>query len=273
MIPKIRDIIACLHAKAPFSLAEPWDNVGLILGNPDREVTSLLIGIDPTCALVDEAIAIKADTIITHHPLIFQPLSTIDTATPQGRIIEKTLQNSISIIACHTNLDTAENGVSDALGRALGLVDLKPLATTSTSANSGQGMGRIGIFPGGISKSVFLAYLHRALGLNSAFIAGTLPDTVATVALCGGSGSDLAVTAHQKGADIYLTGEIKHHIARWAEENDFCLIEGTHYATERPAISLLADILLADSFTENWNILVTQTQTERHPFALTPLCE
>ncbi len=269
MSPKIKDIIFSLNSHAPFSLAEQWDNVGLLLGDARRKVSSLLIGLDPTSVLIDEAIAIGADTVITHHPLIFQPIPAIDTASPFGRIIEKALQHGISIIACHTNLDSAENGVSDALGRALGLANLMPLIISPKATQPGHGMGRIGSYPEGITCSVFLRHLRQSLGLASLYVAGPLPDTITTVALCGGSGSDLAAIAYEKGADLYLTAEIKHHIARWAEEHRFCLIEGTHYATERPAIGLLADILQAGKTFGNWDILITQTQTERHPFVLT----
>jgi len=269
MSPQIKDIIFSLNSHAPFSLAEPWDNVGLLLGDARRQVSSLLIGLDPTSALIDEAIAIGADTVITHHPLIFQPISAINTASPLGRILEKALQHGINIIACHTNLDTAENGVSDALAKALGLANLTPLIISPNAIDSGHGMGRIGNYPEGIPSSVFLRYLRQALHLTSLYIVGPLPDIITTVALCGGSGSDLTAIAYEKGADLYLTAEIKHHIARWAEEHSFCLIEGTHYATERPAIGLLADILQAVKTSANWDILITPTQTERHPFVLT----
>ena len=270
MSPQIKDIISSLNSHAPFGLAEPWDNVGLLIGHPEREVTSLLIGLDPTSTLIDEAISIGADTLITHHPLIFQPISAIDTTTPVGRVIEIALQQGINVIACHTNLDSAENGVSDALGRALGLTDLSPL-TTNPRANlpDQQGMGRIGRYPEGINASAFLQHLRQALGLKAVHIAGQVPDTIRTVAICGGSGSDLAGIALEKGADIFLTAEIKHHVARWAEESSFCLIEGTHYATERPAISLLADFLQTEKISRKWDISITQTQTERHPFVLT----
>jgi len=226
--------------------------------------------LDPTSTLIDEAISIGADTLITHHPLIFQPISAIDTTTPVGRVIEIALQQGINVIACHTNLDSAENGVSDALARALGLADLSPL-TTNPRANlpDQQGMGRIGRYPEGINASAFLQHLRQALGLKAVHIAGQVPDTIRTVAICGGSGSDLAGIALEKGADIFLTAEIKHHVARWAEESSFCLIEGTHYATERPAISLLADFLQTEKTSRKWDISITQTQTERHPFVLT----
>ncbi len=269
MATRIKDIICGLNGHAPFSLAEAWDNVGLLLGDPERQVDSLLIGLDPTCSLIDEAISLAADTIVTHHPLIFKPLPTINTAEPVGRFIEKAVLHRISVIACHTNLDSAANGVSDALARALGLVDLAPLVAHPGAADPGQGMGRIGRFPEALTSPVFLRRLGKALDLPSVSIAGRLPETVSTVALCGGSGSDLAAVARGRGADLYLTAEIKHNVARWAEELGFCLIEGSHYGTERHAVALLADLLETENLARHWGITITRTETEHHPFVLT----
>jgi dinuclear metal center YbgI/SA1388 family protein len=265
----IREIIARLHEHAPLTLAEPWDNAGLLLGDPDREATCILIGLDPTTSLVEEAIALGVDTIITHHPLIFKPLAAINTAEPTGRFIETALSHRISVIACHTNLDSAANGVSDALARAIGLNIVQPLVAGSAADDLHQGLGRIGRFPEAVPSATLLRRLGEALQLSALFIAGRLPESISTVALCGGSGSDLAAVAHARGADIYITAEIKHHTARWAEECGFCLIEGTHYGTERHAVALLADILQAENIARNWNIVIQQTLTEHHPFVLT----
>jgi dinuclear metal center YbgI/SA1388 family protein len=265
----IREIISRLHEHAPLTLAEPWDNAGLLLGDMDRVATSILIGLDPTASLVEEAIALGADTIITHHPLIFKPLAAINTAEPTGRFIELALSHRISVIACHTNLDSAANGVSDALARVIGLNTVHPLVAGSSADDLHQGLGRIGSFPVAVTSEDLLRRLGKALQLPALFIVGRLPKTIATVALCGGSGSDLAAIARERGADIYITAEIKHHTARWAEEYGFCLIEGTHYGTERHAVSLLADILQAENMSQDWNIIIRQTLTEHHPFVLT----
>lgn len=262
----VKDIIHHLDNEAPFSLAETWDNVGLLVGNPEQPATSLLVGLDPTNTLLDEAIATGADTIITHHPVIFQPLPRINTADPIGRLLEKALSHRISIIACHTNLDSAAEGVSDILGRSLGLANLVPLLPAPGADDPRIGMGRIGYYKEAIPAADFLRTAMEELGLPTLQVAGPLPDTVRTVAVCGGSGSDLAQTAYNRGADIYLTAEIKHSTARWAEEHNFCIIDGTHYGTEQPAVRLLAEKLEKICSAHNWNIALAQTQTEKHPF-------
>ncbi len=268
MIPRVKDIVNSLNLDAPFSLAESWDNVGLLIGNPDQEVTSILIGLDPTNKLISEALASGANTVVTHHPVIFQPLSSINTADPDGKLLEKALANKIAIIGCHTNLDSAADGVSDILAAKLGLKELSPILPSEKKEFSGTGLGRIGSYSAPLSATVFMKRVLDALNLPSVQTAGKIPEKIKTVAVCGGSGSDLATEALARGADIYLSAEIKHNTAIWAIENDFCVIDGTHFATEQPSIGLLAEKLDLASSTRNWNIVIRQSETESHPFVL-----
>lgn len=268
MTAKVKDILESLNEEAPFSLAESWDNVGLLIGNPEQEVTTVLAGLDPTNSLVDEAIALGANTIITHHPVIFNPLSAINTADPAGKLLEKALSNQIAIIGCHTNFDSASEGVSDYLALQLGLENLSPLVSSSDDNSTDTGLGRIGLYPAPLASSDFLAKVLDVLNLPCVQTAGALPEKVTTVAVCGGSGSDLAPIAFRQGADVYLSAEIKHSTAIWAAENDFCIIDGTHYATEKPAVTLLVKKLRAASDRKNWKINILQTKREHHPFVL-----
>ncbi len=265
MTVRVKDILNNLETNAPFQLAESWDNVGLLIGNPDQIVTGVIAGLDPTNDLVDEAIRNGCNTIITHHPVIFKPLASINTGTPEGLLLQKTLSNNIAIIGCHTNFDSAEEGVSDVLGTRLGLTNLQPLIS-SPGAPEGTGLGRIGSYPQPVSADEFTKLLLSALELNSVSLTTPLPKTITTVAVCGGSGSEFAQAALQQGADIYLSAEIKHSTAIWARENNFCVIEGTHYATEKPAVALLVKRLQQANETEGWNINVLQSESEKHPF-------
>lgn len=263
MTARVKDILDSLNTLAPFHLAEPWDNVGLLVGNPDREVTAVLAGLDPTCALVDEAVALGANTIVTHHPVIFKPLTAIDTAIPSGHLLEKALSNRIAIIGCHTNYDNTAEGVSTVLARQLGLENLSPLVPAGAD---GIGLGRIGTFAAPLSAADFLTRMLDVLGLESVQMAGRLPDKITRVAVCGGSGSEFAEQARRAGAEVYLSAEIKHHVAVWAGETGFCIIDGTHYATEKPAVGTLVAQLEQINLKENWNVRIMLTKTERHPF-------
>ncbi|WP_163336112.1 Nif3-like dinuclear metal center hexameric protein [Desulfopila sp. IMCC35008] len=261
----IKDIIQKLDLEAPFRLAEEWDNIGLLVGSPEQNVKSILIGLDPTTLLLNEAIAKNADTILTHHPVIFKPLSTINTSLPEGKLLQQALSHNISIIACHTNLDSAAAGVSDILAERLGIKALQPLIPAHDD-DPQTGLGRIGQLETPVEPRQFLDKVMAVLELPTLQVAGPLPDKVQTVAVCGGSGSDFAAAALARDADVYITAEIKHNIARWAEENNFCIIDGTHYATEKPAVALLADKLNGICADNGWQIRIMESETENHPF-------
>lgn len=263
MTVQIKDILMELDKEAPFSLAEEWDNVGLLVGSPEQKVQSLLIGLDPTNSLIDEAIALKADTIITHHPVIFRPLPNINTLCPEGKLLEKVLSHTISIIACHTNLDSARDGVSDILARDIGLEELTPLIPTD---EAGIGLGRVGKYGQPVAQQEFVNTVLSALKTNAVQCIGPMPETIQTVAVCGGSGSDFAEAAFNRGVDVYLSAEIKHATARWAQERNFCIIDGSHYGTEQGAVRLLAEKLQRICTTKNWNLEIRQTATEKSPF-------
>lgn len=250
---------AILDTIAPFSLAEPWDNVGLMVGDPDQEIAGILMALDPTETVIQEAIDQGMNTIVTHHPLLFHPLKTIRNNTPIGRMLKAALRHDIAIIACHTNLDLMADGVSEALATRLGLTDTHPLAPRKENAQ--HGFGRIGILPAPLSSTNFLARLATVLNTDGIQIAGPIPTTVRAVAVCGGSGSDLAETALAAGADLYITGEVKHSVARWAQDAGFCVADAGHFATENPVVSILAETLRTTC--QAWGFTPTITITGR----------
>jgi len=264
----IAQLLECLDEIAPVAIAEAWDNVGLIVGDRSRRVDSIMIGLDPTNRLIEEAVDRGADTIITHHPAIFKPLPAIDTSDPSGRFLENALTRRINIIACHTNFDSAFRGVNDALAELLELEQVKPLLPAGAEASEMIGLGRVGCYAPGRRRDDFIQLLLESLDLESVQMAGELPQLISTVALCGGSGSDFAELARKCGADVYISAEIKHNIGRWAEETGFCIIDGSHYATEKPAVKLMASRLRALSDERGWSLSVYETATETHPFSM-----
>jgi dinuclear metal center YbgI/SA1388 family protein len=266
MTVKLFELLNALNRIAPFSLAESWDNVGLLIGDPERESRSVLLGLDPTLSLLEEAINRGADTLITHHPCIFRPLPFVHTSSPGGAFLELALAEKINVIACHTNFDSAAPGVSDALARLLDLEGLSPLNRISSLENKIQGLGRIGRYAESLSFESFMEKVFKALDIENVMLAGTPPKEVRIVALCGGSGSDLTEEAFERGADVYLSAEIKHSTARWAEEIGFCVIDGTHYATERPALILLEKQLEAEAVASGWSLQILQPESEKPVF-------
>ena len=259
-------LLSILDTIAPFAMAEPWDNVGLMVGNPDQQVSGILIGLDPTEALIHEALARNLNTILTHHPLIFHPLKTIPSNTPMGRILKTALGHDLSLIACHTNLDLVAAGVSNALAEKLGLRDTRPLVEQDPATPGlSPGFGKIGTLPVPLPSVQFLHLLLTALAAPGIQLAGLLPENIHRVALCGGSGSDLAETAWRMGAQVYITGEIKHSVARWAEAAGFCVIDAGHYPTENLIVPVLAEILKKSCANKGFTPTITTTVQQNNP--------
>lgn len=238
---KLEEILSFLGRLAPWELAESWDNVGLMIGDPDQNVTGVLAALDPTLPVLEEAIARNCNTIVTHHPLIFHPLKSINTGQPPGIFLKKALKNDIAVISCHTNLDLIDAGVSNALAETIGLEITGPLRQAGT--DPGQGYGKIGHLPAPASGRNFLRQVAVSLKLPGFPVYGALPESVERVAVCGGSASDLAETALTAGAQVFITAEVKHAVSRWAEEKGLCIIDAGHYGTENVIIPYLVDRL------------------------------
>jgi len=265
---RVKDLLKTLDEIAAFGLAEQWDNVGLMLGEPNRAIKGILVALDPTEEILDEALEVGADCIITHHPLIFHPLKAIYTDQPMGRFLRRALENDITVIGCHTNLDQSAGGVNDVLANSLGMQDIRPLvaAENDPEAEPAQGFGRIGRLADPLSSEAFIGYLCDFFNLPVLRVAGRLPEEIKTVAVCGGSGSDLAPAAFAGGAQVYVTGEVKHSTARWAEAAGFCIIDAGHFATENPVVESLVEVL-QNKFTEkDISTPVMSSAKQQNPF-------
>lgn len=245
VVVKVQNILNILQEIAPVELAQSWDNVGLLVGSPNGRVNSILLALDPTSPLIAEAERCNAELIITHHPAIFHPLKTLRLDRPTERFLHAAVQAGIHVIGCHTNLDAASGGVNDVLVQLLNLQDAVPLVPESGECDGVKtGLGRIGMLEEPISSASFLDQLCEALSPPWLLEAGLRPDMVSTVAVCGGSCSDISATALAEGADVFITSEIKHDVARWAEEAGLWLIDGGHFATEYPAMEGLRQLLV-----------------------------
>lgn len=262
---KLKEFLDFLESRAPLESAESWDNVGLMTGSPQQDVTGVLIGLDPTPDLIREAHRLKINTILTHHPLIFKPLSSIRTDTSKGQILKTALTHDIAVISLHTNLDIAAGGVNDALATRLDLQDVQVLVEKDDQP--GTGFGRIGCLSPPLDKTSFLKMVADRLDLPALVYAGSLPEQVDRVAVCGGSASDLAEKAFEAGAQVYITSELKHSVARWAEENGFCIIDGGHYATENVIVPSLVDEIKSYFAEQKKDIPVRASQEQKSPYS------
>lgn len=263
----LQDLLAVLDGIAAFELAESWDNVGVMVGDPAQNVSAILVALDPTEETLQEAVENGSDVLLTHHPLIFHPLKSVRTDQPVGSFLAKALESRIAVVGCHTNLDVVPGGVSDVFASQLGLIDIRPLAPTGDIPDADHGFGRVGRFPEALSADLFRDRLFSVLQLPVIRVAGSLPESIATVAVCGGSGSDLAETAFRLGAQVYITGEVKHSVARWAEGAGICVIDAGHFATENLVVPMLVAALQQAFAKQGLQVAVRASELQASPFS------
>jgi len=235
-----RDIAQALESWAKPEFAESYDNVGLHVGSPTCEVTHVLIALELTSEVLSEAISANASMIVTHHPLLFRPLSRILNNDPIGHFIMELIRHEISLYSIHTNLDAAPDGVSFELANIL---DLQEPIFLSPNSNGISGMGVLGQLSHSESLKSFMDRIHQQLSSPILRYTGSLSKMVKTIAICGGSGGSLIETALVKGADVFVTADLSYH--RFFEVLDgqgrcqMALIDAGHYETEKHTQQLL----------------------------------
>ena len=222
----------------PLDLAYEWDNVGLQIGNLDKAITGIVIALDLTLEIIDEAIEKGANLIISHHPFIFRPLKNILTDTYKGNVIKKLFQNDLTLYVSHTNYDLGHHGMNTVLAEKLGLRDSEPLEMVDEA----HGIGRIGKVDA-MPLEAAIKHIKSALNIDHArLIAKTNPTSIKKIAICGGSGSSDMFEAKRKGADIYLTGDISYHQAHDLLQMDMIGLDIGHYAEKHFAKALKQEL-------------------------------
>jgi dinuclear metal center YbgI/SA1388 family protein len=237
----IEEIVAALERFAPLPLQEEYDNAGLQIGLTDAEVTGALLCLDVTEAVIDEALELGCNVIVAHHPLIFHARKSITDRDYVGRCIMKAIRHNIAIYAAHTNLDNAEGGVSYRMAAWLELMYTEPLDPVS-------GAGIIGSLPYPMSPEKLLPHIKRTFQTASLRHNDYTGTEIRRVAMCGGAGSSLIPQAIKRGAQLFLTGEIRYH-EFFGHEDDLLLVDIGHYESERYTVELLFNIL-RDEFPE-----------------------
>lgn len=369
MLVTVADVLRALEQRAPASLAESWDNVGLQVGNPQGPVRRVLTALEVTDAVLAEADSLQADLVVSHHPLIFRPLRHLRLDDPVGQRVARALQSGIAVIALHTNFDLAAGGLNDLLAAEIGLQNVRVLdnirpeglcklvvfvpATHLEAVHDavcGAGAGHIGkysdctfrlsgtgtfrplpgadpylgqvgereeaaevrletVVPEGRLEAVVRAMLaahpyeevaydvfrldnpglprglgrigtvtetiglqqvaelvRDRLGLDYVRVAGDPRRGVRTVAVCGGAGASVIPAAVRAGADVLITGDLKHHDADEALARGLALIDAGHFGTEKRAGQWLADWLRADAEAAGWTLDIAVSKADRDPF-------
>lgn len=234
----VRDIAVLIEEFAPLSLQESYDNAGLVVGRPEDEVHGVLIAVDVTEEVIEEALSKGCDMIVTHHPIIFHALKRFNSEGPVQRCVEKAIRSGVALYAAHTNLDSAPHGMSWHVGRKLGLENMEILEQTAP----GCGFGVVGDLPQSRPLSEMFAQIHTLF--SAPVIRHTAPrcEMVKRVAVCTGSGGSLMGLARRSGCDLYLTSDLRYNDF-FEPCGEFVVADIGHFETEFCAIEILYDIL------------------------------
>lgn len=236
---KVKDIVALLEAEVPLAWQESYDNAGLVVGSPEADVERVLIALDATEEVVEEAISEGCQMVVTHHPIIFRPIKRLADENRQQRTIAKAIRHGIALYAAHTNLDSApQRGISHHLAALLGL---NVVSLLEPSAVEGVGIGVVGELPEAVPTEEFLVRIKDVLGVVALRHSTVRIDTVQRVAICSGSGGGLIEAAEKSGADLYLAADFKYH--DFVDADRMVLVDAGHFESEICAIEILFDIL------------------------------
>src|SRR5690606_13038316 len=249
-MPMVRELIGVLQTAYPPELAEDWDAVGLVCGDPEDEVERVLVCVDPVQATVAEAEELGAHLVVAHHPLLLRGVSSVAADTRKGKLVHRMIRNGIALYCAHTNADSANPGVSDALAEAIGLTELRPLNPHPLAEPEEPiGIGRIGELPAPMTLREFTKQVAAALPpTEPGVLAAGDPDRqIRTVAVSGGAGDSYLSVATRARVDAFVTADLRHHPAseHLADGDVPALIGVTHWASEWPWCEQAADVIRA----------------------------
>lgn len=223
-MPKVKDIYDYIDLIAPFCTQEEWDNSGLLVGDENAEVSRILFALDITKDVILQAKNMGANLIVSHHPLIFKPVTNIIKGSP----LYEAVKNEINVISAHTNYDKAHYGINDVLCRAVGLNDFTK--TDDAHINVAE-------YKTPMSPDSFVNHIKSVLGSSIRY--NHINKEIKKVGVCGGSGCDYLELAGELGCDAFLTGDASHHEFLDADEMGIVLVAAGHFETENPAMEPL----------------------------------
>ncbi len=232
--PTLREVLDVFERLYPPGTAQSWDRVGLVTGDPDQPVRRIHLAVDPTLAVVDEARALGADLLVTHHPLLLSGVHSVSTTSAKGATVTGLVVGDVALYVAHTNADVAPDGVCEALAEACGLGHTDPLAIIED-----QPLGRVGELPEALPLRQFVEELavHLPGTAGGLRVAGPPDALVRRVAVLGGAGDDLFEAVRASGADVYVTADLRHHPALEAREEARggtpYLVDAGHWASEQ----------------------------------------
>ena len=236
---KCQEVLDKLEQLSPSSFAMDWDNSGFLVGDKNAEVTRVLLALDATNEVIEEAVEKKADFLLTHHPMIFTPVKRVVTDDVVGNKILTLAKHNIGYACMHTNFDVM--GMADAVADELGLKRKSVLDVTYEDDISKEGIGRIGLLPREVSLKELAETVKIKFHIPNVMLYGEGDIIVEKVAICGGSGSYAIKNAIQAGCQVYITRDITYHKALDAMEEGLSIIDAGHFGIEKLFIPYMKD--------------------------------
>ena len=281
----LAQLITILERLYPPILAESWDSIGLTVGDPAQRISKVLLAVDPVLTVVDDAVKIGADLVLTHHPLFLKPVHSVAASTFKGNVVHKLARHGIALYNAHTNADSAPRGVAEALAEAIGLRNLKPLVPPTRMPDGGDavnhGIGRVGELPAPLPLGEFAQLVVDSLPATAqpARVAGDLSAPVRRVAVLGGAGDSFFDAVRVHDVDVYVTSDLRHHPA--SEEREQAnfearawpdaaatpyLVDVSHFASEWPWLPLAAADLAAACQAEGFDVVFEVSRRNTDPW-------
>ncbi|WP_027625058.1 Nif3-like dinuclear metal center hexameric protein [Clostridium lundense] len=237
---KVKDISEIMEEYAPLNLKESYDNVGLMIGDPECEVKSILVALDCTMKTIEEAEENNCNLIITHHPLLFRKPSSITTETLQGRKIMEIIKNGINLYSSHTNLDSTDCGINDLAMQLLEFKNYDVIEPSSINAGDRQvGIGRIINLSNPTTLEELCEKAKEAFEICTLKYSGEDHQIIKKVAVINGSGSDFLMKAKALGADCIITGDTTYHYVSDLQEEGISIIDVGHFESEWPGMKIV----------------------------------
>ncbi|MGI8981069.1 MAG: Nif3-like dinuclear metal center hexameric protein [Pirellulaceae bacterium] len=242
-MPLVSDLCQFLDSFAPPVLAEEWDNVGLLVGDPRQPVERVMTCLTITPASCEEAVSRQADLIVTHHPLPFHPLRRLTTESTPGRLLLEVIRAGVAVYSPHTAFDSAAQGINQQLAEGLGLREIKPLVVSLAGNDGKLGSGRTGKLASPLPLSQLAHRLTTFLKIGGLHMAGPDDAVISSAAVACGSGGNFLEHAIRQDLDLLITGEASFHTCLEAQSSGVQLLLVGHFASERFAVESLAGVL------------------------------
>jgi len=259
-----RWVIKEMEKWAPLELAEPWDNVGLIVGADIQTADKILVALDATDEVVEEAVDYGYNFVITHHPLLITPINKFNEDTSIGWRLSELIRTNIGLYCAHTNLDKVHGGVNDCIVRALQWESSTPLI----DEGDGIGLGRVCKLPEPMPLSELVAYVKEKLNLKEIRYAGSKELRIETVGICGGGAADIKYfnAAKNHNCDVYITGDLRYHGVQEAIDIGLSLIDITHYAGEVLVVPAIVEKLRTAAKRDGIEIIIDASRVDGQVF-------